>query len=420
MEADKQNIEGITVARVFTREEFYELVWSKPLTHLAKEFSISDVALHKICRKHDIPNPPLGWWAKKAAGKKVKQAPLPKAKAGSADRITIANADLSGEAAALADVREQARILASEGDDSPATPPHPVIERTLVGLRKATPSDIDIVAADKPGLIKCEVASSSIDRLAVALPRIVRAASLQGFELVASEGFAKFKSETETVSFSITETIRREKHVLTDAERAKEEAWERKRDRTAQRNSWDNVFFDRPRFPEWDYHPTGQLSFEFEQVYVFRGAAPRRSFRDAKVQRLENMASNIAVGLAVLAAAKTEDRLKRETEQRRIVEERRRHELAARIKHVDERRTAGLAAILAELDELDQLRRLVSVLTEKAPLEPSPRLLAFLVWTREHLAQREARLSPQMIEGRFEAEHLFGDDDDHDFKLSRW
>lgn len=67
-------IERSMVARVFTREEFYELVWSKPMTHLAKEFAISDVALHKICKKHDIPNPPLGWWAKKAAGKKVKRA----------------------------------------------------------------------------------------------------------------------------------------------------------------------------------------------------------------------------------------------------------------------------------------------------------------------------------------------------------
>lgn len=52
-------------------------------------------------------------------------------------------------------------------------------------------------------------------------------------ELVAGEGLAKFKSETETVGFSITESIRRDKHVLTDAERAKEEAWERKRDRAA-------------------------------------------------------------------------------------------------------------------------------------------------------------------------------------------
>src|SRR5690606_38542734 len=118
------------------------------------------------------------------------------------------------------------------------------------------------------------------------------------------------------------------------------------------------VFFDRPRFPDWDYRPTGQLSFEFEQVYVYGGGSPRRSFRDAKVQRLENLASDIAVGLAVLAAAKTEQRLKREADQLRIAEERQRREMAARTKHVEDRREAGLGKILTELDEMDRLRRL--------------------------------------------------------------
>lgn len=57
--------------------------------------------------------------------------------------------------------------------------------------------------------------------------------------------------------------------------------------------------------------------------------------------------------------------------------------------------------------------------TEETPAGPSPRLWAFLDWTRENLAQREARLSPQAIEDRFEAERLFGDDDDRGFMPSR-
>jgi hypothetical protein len=409
------------VARVFTREQFYELVWSKPMTHLAKEFAISDVALHKICKKHGIPNPPLGWWAKKAAGKKVKQMTLPEAKPGASDRITIADGDLSRESSTLASAREQARIRASEGGDDQVAPLSPIVDRTLDKLRRAKPSDVGIVAAGGAGLIKCEVASPSIDRLGVILPRIARAASLQGFELVAGEGSAQFKSETESIAFSVTETVRREKHAQTDAERTKEEAWQRKRDRAARRNSWDDVFFDKPKFPEWDFHPTGQLSFELEQVYVFgRGSSPRRSFRDAKVQRLENMASDIAVGIAVLAAAKTEQRLKREAEQRRIEEERRRHELAARIKHIEDRRTAGLGAILAELSELDRLRSLIAMLIAEIPAEPTPHLSAFLAWAKEHLTKRETRLSAQALEDRFADEHLFGDDDDHGFTPTRW
>lgn len=59
------------------RSRLYAMVWSRPLTHLAKEFDISDVGLAKVCRKHDIPLPGLGHWAKVAAGKKVKTIPLP-------------------------------------------------------------------------------------------------------------------------------------------------------------------------------------------------------------------------------------------------------------------------------------------------------------------------------------------------------
>jgi chromatin segregation and condensation protein Rec8/ScpA/Scc1 (kleisin family) len=73
----------------------------------------------------------------------------------------------------------------------------------------------------------------------------------------------------------------------------------------------------------------------------------RRCFRDGKIQRLEKLASDIAVGLAVLAAAKTEQRLNREAEQRRMEEERRQRELAARIKCIEEyRRLANRAAAI--------------------------------------------------------------------------
>src|SRR3546814_21192419 len=81
------------MAQKFSRSEFYELVWSKPMTHLAKEFGLSDVALHKICRKHDVPNPPLGWWAKHAAGHKVKRTPLPKLNSDISDTINTAGGE---------------------------------------------------------------------------------------------------------------------------------------------------------------------------------------------------------------------------------------------------------------------------------------------------------------------------------------
>jgi len=158
------------------------------MTHLAKDFAISDVALHKICRKHDIPNPPLGWWAKKAAGKKVKQTPLSEAKPRAPDRITIADGEFGRESANLAAARERARVLASDGDDNEAAPPHPIVDRTIATLRKAKPSDIGLVAVSQSGLIRCEVAPRSVDRLAVILPRSYGRLPCKDFSLSAVRG----------------------------------------------------------------------------------------------------------------------------------------------------------------------------------------------------------------------------------------
>lgn len=60
-----------------TREELYEAVWLEPMSKLAKRFGVSDVALAKICRRHGIPLPGRGYWAKLAAGKAPAKPPLP-------------------------------------------------------------------------------------------------------------------------------------------------------------------------------------------------------------------------------------------------------------------------------------------------------------------------------------------------------
>src|ERR1035441_8213825 len=60
------------------REELYDMVWATPMTSLAKNFGISDVALAKRCRAVDVPVPPRGYWARKAAGQEPPRTPLPR------------------------------------------------------------------------------------------------------------------------------------------------------------------------------------------------------------------------------------------------------------------------------------------------------------------------------------------------------
>ena len=60
------------------RHGLYELVWSEPITRLAKKYGFSDVWLAKICKKYNIPRPGRGYWARKKAGERVPITRLPK------------------------------------------------------------------------------------------------------------------------------------------------------------------------------------------------------------------------------------------------------------------------------------------------------------------------------------------------------
>jgi hypothetical protein len=72
-----------------SREELYELVWSKPMATLALEIGISDVALKKRCLQLSIPTPRRGHWAKLEAGRTVIRTKLPPAIGGAAPQVPI-------------------------------------------------------------------------------------------------------------------------------------------------------------------------------------------------------------------------------------------------------------------------------------------------------------------------------------------
>jgi hypothetical protein len=63
-----------------TRRGLYTLVWSEPIVKVAPRFKLSDRGMGKLCGRYDIPVPPRGYWARKAAGKRVVPQPLPSGK----------------------------------------------------------------------------------------------------------------------------------------------------------------------------------------------------------------------------------------------------------------------------------------------------------------------------------------------------
>jgi hypothetical protein len=89
------------ISERLSRKAFYDLVWSEPLRALLARFGISDVALRKACHRVDIPTPARGYWAKRASGKRIFQAPLPERAPGMSDEV------VAGRALAIIKQRER-------------------------------------------------------------------------------------------------------------------------------------------------------------------------------------------------------------------------------------------------------------------------------------------------------------------------
>jgi hypothetical protein len=62
-----------------SRDDLYRQVWDSPASRLCEQYGISGRGLKKICDRLKVPCPPRGYWARRAAGQMIKQAPLPEA-----------------------------------------------------------------------------------------------------------------------------------------------------------------------------------------------------------------------------------------------------------------------------------------------------------------------------------------------------
>ncbi|CVI61393.1 MULTISPECIES: hypothetical protein [Agrobacterium] len=62
---------------MITREELYELVWSKSVSAAAKQFDVSYTLMARVCRRMDVPRPPLGYPSLVKVGRAPPRPPLP-------------------------------------------------------------------------------------------------------------------------------------------------------------------------------------------------------------------------------------------------------------------------------------------------------------------------------------------------------
>lgn len=263
---------------------------------LARELGISDVALSNMCRRHDIPTPPAGWWAKKAHGKSGAPVPLPIRSAETELPVVIYARGTTGLSDAMLAAMERAQSVSADAPrEGGAAERHASVPLTIVRLRKGKSDSKQLVAASGADCFKVAVGPASIQRVEQFLIRLVGAVNASGWKIQPGEDSLRVLAEGETVTLAISEAMEETKHIPTAEELLKLERWKRKRERDQQADIFRRIF-DRPSIPPWDYAPSGKLQVQLEQVYGIQGPSLRRTFADGKTQAIESLFDEIIVG----------------------------------------------------------------------------------------------------------------------------
>jgi hypothetical protein len=171
-----------------TRDELYAAVWNEPVETVAKRLGLSDVGLSKLCRRHNIPTPPRGYWARKTAGTHDPIPPLPVDNSGPAV-ITISKWTDAATAAAVPAAVQQAldaEQLASA--QIVVNLKRRLTNRAVLAareaLRQATPNERGIVRTSKyEPLPDVRVAPASIPRALAILETWLDACAARGYTI---------------------------------------------------------------------------------------------------------------------------------------------------------------------------------------------------------------------------------------------
>lgn len=394
-----------------TRRAMYDLVWSRPMTKVAEDLGISDVALKKICDKHRVPTPPRGYWAKRDAGKPTKQIQFHSTSDPQHEHIVI-HGSRNNLAPEIREVLEQERErrkskpkAASPAEVAPTVPPpdvHPAISATAKALRKAMPGADKVIGASGHGCCGIEVGAASLERTIAVLDCIARALDARGLKVEPIGNCMRVALSPDSLTFCLVERIEKRNHVPTMEELAKEEQLRKKQERNARLGIWSS---NRERaYPEFDFIRTGELGIQIADQYV-RGL--RRSWGDGKRQKVEGLVDDIVSGMVTYLAGAKARREERERWQRDWDRRQRLAALARAREERESRRREFLKRFVALSTEADELKSFLARLREREPACPSGELARMREWTEARLQRLEDELTPEGIAAALQERGLF-------------
>lgn len=298
------------LARV-ERQVLYDQVWSQPMTKVAKEYGISDVALAKICKKLDVPYPCRGYWRRKETGKTVEQLPLPPHSDPAKQTVTI-HRTIRPEAIELLSEETIQRIAAEHTPEQRIhvpdrlDKPHPLLKGHLTEWRSAAIDEYGAIQSRTLRQLNMRLSRQSLARAVRIMSTLLSALEARNYPVAIQDDTNSslcVRINGQPIEFGLEEKFQRSERP--EAKNLQVQSWQRSR---------------------YDYTPTGNLFLKIKEWWA---DGLQKTWSDGKTTKLENYLNDFIIGLVKVADAVRAERLKREQEhQARLAVERKREEEA--------------------------------------------------------------------------------------------
>jgi hypothetical protein len=360
---------------IVSRDDLYALVWSEPMSRLARRFGLSDVGLAKACTRMMIPVPGRGYWAKKEVGRAPRPTRLPTLPASAGPdkreiRVPRREAPTAVEAS-----REEPTAIEVVVPEI-LSDPHPLVARTVRAFRGGKSRHDGYLMAKMPDCLAVHATMASIDRAMRIYDAMIKAIEERGHVVEVQkykrENYTEPQYRTvvlvddESIEIEITETTRR---------------------------------IERPRqgtsdpYPKYGFVPSGQLS-----LVIQNGAQSRWS--DRAKHTLESQLGRFIHGVAVAAVELKEARRRREEFERQQLEAQRRQWEESERRRAEAGRVRALNAAIDRMHSARWVREYLTQLKDNLNTFPEANTAAmqdWLTWIEGYAARIDPSRSPVTV-----------------------
>lgn len=333
----------------FQRNELYEKVWEKPVSHLTEELGVSSHKLYKACEELDIPTPSAGYWAKLRHDKEVNRPELPESdKASFTLTIHEENRRQKGQTKPAIEITVSKRL----------TQPHPLIKQARKNIDKTSLNRYNRVRGGAP--LDLSVGPENVERSLRILDTLLKEIEKRGYNL---------------------RTKRKNKSYWMLIGNGQDEVYFQLREKGNRTEVTDDQ-----RWPEYEYTPTGEL-----QLALFRESYDRtgKVLSDTQSKKLEDRLGEFFIKLDQVMAQVKKRRLEIEETHRKRRKRREIKETAKEQRNEEKQRRNKLKKRATTFTKSQYIYDFIAEIERKqAQLdltrEEELKFEAWIIWARNH------------------------------------